>query len=139
MKGCQVTALLLMASMIAASLFLGIFACAHFADNYWSLFIYPWSSLGLYFVPQICYGYWEPEEVAFHGDGMGTHERSRKQNLGYAMGAIIAVTSYLVPVIAWWHGFDWLGAVLVIIALTFWVWKYLIWLRVFIIIPHDHV
>jgi len=128
--------LLAMMGMSACALLgisLLIFACAHW-HNWWSLFTFL-PCLIAFFLPALYFGY-DDEDTARDQTkkSMDPDTLRNCRELTWALSSLLLLSSYGVPVLAWYNsGFHWHGVLVVDGALTAAMWAFVLWLRVFVI------
>lgn len=121
-------AMMALVAFAMLSIFLLLFACFHW-HNFWSLFtVLP--CVIAFFVPAICYGYQDPETVQ---TAMDPETFQNCRELSYATAALLLLSAYGVPALAWYNaGFRMGGVLTVYGAITLATWAYLFWLRMFL-------
>ena len=111
--------------------FLLLHACFHHHD-FWSLTIFI-PAIIAFFVPAICFGYQKEQDVLLRDDVMDQQSFRNCRELGWSVSGVLLLATYLIPVLAWYNAnLGWGGAVMVQIALTCWVWAFIVWLRIFV-------
>lgn len=125
-------------SLVAFSLsglFLLCFACFHH-QNFWSFLVFV-PAVAAFFVPAICFGYQKEEFVTLNEDLMDRQSFRNCRELGWSVSALLLLVTYLVPILAWYNtSFPYTGVIKVEIAITCWVWAFIIWLRIFVFYSH---
>lgn len=127
-RRARLGAMVALVSCAMLSICVLLFACFHW-HNFWSLFtILP--CVFAFFVPAICYGYQDPETVR---TAMDPETFQNCRELSYATAALLLLSAYGVPALAWYNaGFRLGGVLTVYVAITLATWAYLFWLRMFV-------
>jgi len=130
-RGVHFASVFLFVFFILIGFILIFFACFHYND-FWSLFSILALIIG-YNCPALCFGYDDPNMQEYRMKDLYPETRTSLAEMGWAFGGIFYLVSFLPPVLAWYNAhLGWAGVVMVFMALTVWMWAYIMRLRIFI-------